>query len=1030
MTSPARRPLAAAAAVAVVTAVVALLPAGPGGAPSGAAAPATPVRVDVEPVGGLFDFTAPPVPKRVSAIAEDAAVALEWEAVVASDLRDYRVYVDGVLRTSVPAGTTTVRVPDLVNDRAYSFTVTARDTRGNESRESAPARATPRDTTPPPVPTGLVAVRGDTTVALSWDPPGDADRTLVRVLRDGQVVTSLPAGATSWTDTGLVNDRAHAYALVAVDARGNASEPSAPPVSATPTDLTAPAVPTGLDAVAGDASAALTWDPGPDADLAAVRVLQDGEVVAELPAGTTSWTATGLVAGRTYAYSLVAVDGHGNTSAASSPEVEVVPLDLTAPGAPTGLLAEPGDRAADLSWDPVADPDLAGYEVLDAAGAVVAQVDAPATSTSVPGLVNDVEASFRVVAVDGAGNRSAPSAPVLVTPRDRTPPDPVGDVAVAELDRALRVTWSPVADAVVYRVLLDGALVGEVAAAGPLELLVEGLQGGRAHEVVVLAVDAAGNASDRHEPVVATPSDAPPSAPAGVAAVPGTGSAQVSWSEPAEDDVVEHRVLVDGALAAVVPRGTTEVVLEGLAGGVEVEVVVVAVDAVGGVSAASAAVRVTPTSVVPPYGPVVPPVEGSGTATGAGLAATRDGRWVVVSTAARLEASDLNSAPELYLVDRAEGTRRRVAPLPATWRSTSTDSTNASAVVLSEDGRYLALSTTARLVPADTNSLLDVYRLDLRTSAWALVSVPASGAVSATVAGAVAPSGASVYARSPGLAMMADGATVLFLSARPDLVPGDRNGVADVVAKDLATGAVRRVSVAADGGEVRWRATGPALEVTPDGRFAVFPAQAASQPLVLLRKDLVTGALVVASTMTAPGASAPTEVAVFRDAGDVAVSDDGRFVAFSSAAKPASPRTSWSTGLAYRKDLAGGGVERLGTGQTASWEHQVGLDPSGRYAFFATAAALLPADVNRRTDHYRRDLVTGELRLVSSRADGAVAPSAAGAVTPAEYGPVLVLDADRVVLGTVLPLVGGDANGRLDVYGRDLARGQAGSVIP
>jgi len=1018
----AARPLVAALVAAVLTAAAALVPAAldPAGAPVALGR--------TEPVLGPIDIFPPAMPTGVAVTAGDSSLAVRWDAVGDADLADYRVYRDGVLAATVLAGTTTTTLTGLVNDRSYSISVSARDARGNESWRLNAVAGTPRDLTPPPVPTGLVAVRGEASVALAWHPAADTDRTLVRVLRDGVQVTSLPAATTSWRDTGLVDDRTYSYALVAVDARGNASQASAPPVPATPTDLTAPAVPAGLTAVAGDASAALAWRPGVDPDLARVRVLRDGTVVAELPVGTTAWTATGLVPGRTYAFSLVAVDRHGNASAASSPPALVVPLDLTAPGAPTGLVAVPGNRAVDLSWAPVEADDLVAYEVLDASGAVVATVAAPGTSARLTGLAKDAVETYRVVAVDQAGNRSAPSAPVTVALRDRTPPAPVQGTAVAELDRALRVTWSPVDDAALYRVLLDGALAGEVALGSPLELLVEGLQAGRPYPVAVLAVDAAGNVSAPHAPVVGVPRDPLPAAPTGVVAVPGAGSAEVSWSDAAEDDVVEHLVLVDGRVVAVVPRGRTSVVLEGLAPGVQAEVVVVAVDAAGGLSAGSVAVRVTPTSVVPPYGPLAPPAEGSGTATGAGLAATRDGRWVVVSTAARVEASDANSAPELHLVDRVAGTSRRVAPLPATWRSSATDSTNASAVALSEDGRYLALSTTARLVPEDANSLLDVYRLDLGTGERALVSVPASGAVSSSTPGAVVPSGSSVYARSPGLAMTADGGRVLFLSARADLVAGDRNGAPDVFAKDLATGEVQRVSTSSTGAETPLRATGPALEVTPDGRYVVFPAQASGRPVVLVRKDLGTGELVVASTMPGTGPT-PVEVGVFRDTGDVAVSDDGRYVAFSSAARPTAPSTSWSTGLAYRKDLLTGDVEPLGTGQTSSWEHQLGLDATGRYGFLATAAPLRPEDDNRRTDHYRRDLATGALELVTARADGSVAPSAAGAITPAEYGRVLVLDADRVLVGTVLPLVDGDANVLLDVYGRDLGRAQAGAVI-
>ncbi|ROP27099.1 fibronectin type 3 domain-containing protein [Pseudokineococcus lusitanus] len=978
------------------------------------------------------DTTPPAVPTGLRGYARDAGAALTWDPGTDADLASVRVLQDGVVVAQLPAGTTSWETRGLVVGRSYAFRLVAVDGHGNASAASAPVMVVPVDLTPPAVPTGLAAERGDTRVDLTWAPGTDADLDRVRVLRDGLPVAELPAGTTRWTDTGVVNDRTYSYALVALDGAGNSSAAS-PAVRATPTDLTAPGVPTGLRGTAVDGGATLTWDAGTDPDLAAVRVLRDGVAVAEVPAGTTTWTTTGLEAGRPYAFRLVAVDGHGNASAPSAP-VTVVPVDLTAPGAPTGVRAVAGDGVVDVSWD-AAGPDVVAHEVRTADGTVVAVVPAPRRATRVSGLPNDVEVTYVVVALDAAGNVSGPSSPVSATPRDLTAPDVVTGVVATPVDRGLDVRWAPVTaeDVASYRVLLDGAVVGEVPASSS-GLQLSGLEPGEPHEVVVVAVDRAGNESAASSPVVAAAVDAPPSAPTGVTAEPRPEALRVTWTSAPEADVVAHRVTVDGVVRAVVPAGTSEAVVTGLTAGVEVVVVVEAVDGAGWATAA-AAVRAVPGAVLPtPFSSGVPPLAGTGTATGAGLAASRSGRWVVVSTAASLEPSDTNTAVELYVVDRRAGTSRRVAPLPASVRGATSDATNTSAVALSEDGRYLVLSTTAKLLPADTNTLLDVYRLDLRAPAgtpgggWDLVSVPVSGTVQPKVAGAMVPTGASVFAKSPGVAVSADGRRVAFLTPRADMVDGDRNGAPDVVVKDMVTGLVERASALAGGVETPLRATGPALEMTPDGRYVLFPAQAAGKPLVAVRKDMLTGELRVVSTMPTTG-GASREVAVFRDTGDLAISDDGRYVAFSSAAKPTAPASSWTTGLAYRVDTVTGALRPLGSGQTASWEHQLGLDPTGRYAFFSTAAALLPADTNRRTDHYRRDLGTGELLLVTSRADGSVAPSPAGTITPAEYGSVLVLSADRVLVGSVLPMVAGDANKKLDVYGRDLALGVAGSVL-
>jgi len=63
---------------------------------------------------------------------------------------------------------------------------------------------------------------------------------------------------------------------------------------------------------------------------------------------------------------------------------------------------------------------------------------------------------------------------------------------------------------------------------------------------------------------------------------------------------------------------------------------------------------------------------------------------------------------------------------------------------------------------------------------------------------------------SSGACLSADGHRVAFVSAATNLVPDDTNGVADVFVKDLRTGAIERVSTAADGTQPDGPATGGA----------------------------------------------------------------------------------------------------------------------------------------------------------------------------------------------------------------------------
>ncbi|HZH21977.1 MAG TPA: fibronectin type III domain-containing protein, partial [Geodermatophilus sp.] len=822
----------------------------------------------------------------------------------------------------------------------------------------------------------------------------------------------------AYTDTGLVNDRTYSYALVAVDTHGNRSAPSAA-VAVTPTDLTAPAAPTGLTAVRGDGQVTLSWAANTEPDLAGYVVLRDGAELATVPG--TSYVDSGPAADGTHAYAVVAVDTHGNRSGATAAVVET-PGDRTAPEAPTGLTASAGDGRVTLTWSANPEPDLAGYLVLRD-GAVVATVPTPAYTDT--GLVNDRRYGYQVVAVDTSANASDPSPAVSATPTDRTAPAvPTGFTADGG-DGQVALSWtaSPEADVDEYVLTRDGVQIATTTGTAYTDTAVVN---GTSYTYELVAVDVRGNPSDPAT-ASATPTDrTPPAAPTGVTATPEDQQAVVTWTAAPEADVVEHRVLAeDGSTAATVAAPDSSATVSGLTNGTAYRFTVVAVDAAGNVSAPSAVVPVTPVAPVS----VTVPAEGVGES--GGVAASSDGRFVVVGTRARLEPADTNTAYELYLVDRTAGTRTRIAPLAA-GATGADDATNTSVPAVSDDGRYVVLATSAALDPRDTNRLADVYRFDVTGRTWTLVSAPRGGTASPSVAGTLLQTAASVYATGPAVAVSADGDLVLFHSARADLVAGDTNGRVDVFAKRLSDGVVTRVSTTAAGGELPGQAVGPALALTPDGRFAVFGVDT-TIGVQAYRKTLSGAgageARVVSTVTTATGRTVP--FSVYRDTGDIAVSDDGRYVALVTANRVTTnfPSQTWSTGLAHRVDTVTGAVVPLGSGQTTTWEHQVELDPTGRYAFFATTAAALPVDGNGHTDHYRRDLeggVAGPLVLVTADTAGRATTGPTGAITPAEYGRLLALTGDRVLVTTSQPLSATDANRVRDLYTKDLATGAVG----
>ncbi|MEO8695069.1 MAG: hypothetical protein ABI658_16195 [Acidimicrobiales bacterium] len=96
-----------------------------------------------------------------------------------------------------------------------------------------------------------------------------------------------------------------------------------------------------------------------------------------------------------------------------------------------------------------------------------------------------------------------------------------------------------------------------------------------------------------------------------------------------------------------------------------------------------------------------------------------DGRYVLFSSTGAFVAGDTNGVIDIYLRDRQSSTTVRVdVGVGGTELTAGTDY-----AVMSADGRYVVFMTDASLDAADTDSVADVYRYDVVSDAIALVSV-------------------------------------------------------------------------------------------------------------------------------------------------------------------------------------------------------------------------------------------------------------------------------------------------------------------
>ncbi|MFI8348943.1 fibronectin type III domain-containing protein [Streptomyces sp. NPDC085596] len=306
-----------------------------------------------------------------------AKATLRWTRNKEMDLAGYRVYrrLSGASWAKA-SGTKLLTSPSFVDappvtGQTFFYELRAVDKAGRESTGSADVSATTVDRTAPAAPAGLTATDGQDGVALAWQPvPGAAKYTVFRrqQAEPGFPETPVTQLATvpspSWTDKAAAERTGYTYYVAAVDAAGNPSATRAT-ASATRGDH-APAPATDVTAVFEPRTGiVLRWTPSTSDDVDRYDLYRDGYLYRDDVWGATYTDAT-LDHGRTYTYTVVAVDKAGNRSPVSAPASATTDGDQVAPAPVTGLKATPREDGVLLEWAPNTEPDLKRYEVFKA----------------------------------------------------------------------------------------------------------------------------------------------------------------------------------------------------------------------------------------------------------------------------------------------------------------------------------------------------------------------------------------------------------------------------------------------------------------------------------------------------------------------------------------------------------------------------------------------------------------------------------------------------------------------------------------
>jgi chitodextrinase len=267
--------------------------------------------------GGAPDTTAPSAPGGLGAALTGATTAsLSWSASTDNvGVAGYRVSRDGNLLGTVT--TTQMNDSGLVAGSTYSYSVVAFDAAGNASQPATTSLFVPLpgDTTAPLAPANLrVSSLAGSRLNLAWDASTDnVGVTAYRLYKGGKLTATLSGTTTTWSDRSIPSSAT--YYVVAVDAAGNASSPSA--TLAWPAfDVLAPTAPANLRITSLSASkVSLAWDAATD-DLGVkgYYLYRDGTRIATLTRLYDSISRTSASA----TYWVVAFDYNGNLSLPST----------------------------------------------------------------------------------------------------------------------------------------------------------------------------------------------------------------------------------------------------------------------------------------------------------------------------------------------------------------------------------------------------------------------------------------------------------------------------------------------------------------------------------------------------------------------------------------------------------------------------------------------------------------------------------------------------------------------------------------
>ena len=505
--------------------------------------------------------TVPGAPTIGTATAGNASAGLTWSAPAnngGTSITGYTVtpYIGASAQTAQTFNDTLTShtITGLTNGTAYTFKVAAINGLGTGAQSAASNSVTPTaPATAPGAPTIGTATAGNAQAGLTWTAPGSDGGSAITgyvvtpyIGASAQTAQTFNDTLTSHTITGLTNGTAYTFKVAAINAVGTGNQSAA---SNSVTPATTPGAPTIGSATAGAGSASVSWTaPGNDGGSSITGYVVTPYIGASaqspslFDASQTTRTVSGLTNGTAYTFKVAAVNGVG-TGSQSGASNSVTPIDTA--GAPTGVSGVSGDSQVVLSWTaPASDGGSAitGYVVtpfIGAAALTPQTFNSTATTQNITGLTNGTAYTFTVAAVNGAGTGADSTMSAAVTPATVPDAPTIGTATGGNAQASL--TWtapgfdggSAITGYVVTPYIGASAQSPSLFDASATTRTITGLTNGTAYTFKVAAVNAAGTGADSSASNAVTPSSSTaPGAPTVGKAIPGNGTASLSWTAP------------------------------------------------------------------------------------------------------------------------------------------------------------------------------------------------------------------------------------------------------------------------------------------------------------------------------------------------------------------------------------------------------------------------------------------------------------------------------------------------------------------